>query len=197
MKKLLIPMAFMLMMPYWLNAQTKNKSSSKTNSSTPAPEINKPKQIPGTENQQTHPEAKLNSALPSFVMITPDRKPFTEKDIPKNHSVIFTLFNPNCDHCILATNAIKSKLDSLPNTTIVFMTFASNLADLPDFIHKSEASNYPNFHVGICQESFILGHFMPSYVLPQMMIYNAKRKLKKIFYETMDADHLVSYLYQP
>ncbi len=190
----LIYVCFLLLTPAFVQAQHKATSKAKKVTTSKAVEHNTPKQVPGTEGQKTHDEAKINSLLPSFQFVTPAKIFLTEKDIPKNQSVIFALFNPTCDHCINAAKDVVSKMDSLQNTTIFFVTFTSNFNDLGAFITNTNAGQFPNFHVCAAEQQFILNHFMPNYIMPQIMIYNKQHKLKKIFYEKIEKDQLIGLL---
>lgn len=167
---------------------TKKVSASSTSS---------PKRVPGTEGKDAHPEAALNSPLPAFKMMHPDQTLFTDQEIPAGNSVLFMMFNPTCDHCIQVGKELAQKLDSIKNTTLVLLTFTSNFNDLNAYIQTSGLMNKKEIHVGVASDQFILSHFMPNYVIPQVMVYNKKKKLKKIFYQDIDVSEVIRCLNLP
>lgn len=154
----------------------------------------KPRRMPGTEGKDPHPEAKKNSPLPVFQLIDANRKTWTNKNIPAQHQVIFAMFNPGCSHCDDFGALIHRLQDSLKNTTVIMMTFEENFKELKAFLQKSGLDQQKNVHVGICNNSFILGHFMPGYTIPQVMIYSKQKKLKKVLYEAISSQDLLPYL---
>ncbi|HOZ52207.1 MAG TPA: redoxin domain-containing protein [Chitinophagaceae bacterium] len=153
-----------------------------------------PKQVPGTEGQKTHPEAPINSTIPVFQYITSSGKFITDSDLPKNKPIVMALFNPTCDHCQKAIVEMKEKNEQFKNVTIVFVSSIANYVDLDNFVKITGVSTYPNFYICAAQDNFITSYFMPNWILPQVMVYNKQRKLKKIFYETINTDSLLTYL---
>jgi len=187
---------FLLCAPLFTIAQTKKpvqKAPVKTATiTTQTPEQETPKRAPGTTD--AHPEAKINSPLPAFQFVTPSKTFLTEKDLPKDKPIVFALFNPTCDHCQVAFNEIRKNMERYKDASIVFVTFADNFAELDDFIKTNNGSGIPNLHVVAARSEFITNFFMPNYILPQIMTFNKQRKLKKIFYEKVQTDSLLTYL---
>jgi len=68
------------MTPAFIHAQHKATGKPKKATASKPIEHTKPKQVPGTEGQKTHDEAKINSLLPSFQFVTPAKIFLTEKD---------------------------------------------------------------------------------------------------------------------
>ena len=156
-----------------------------------------PKQIPGTEGQKMHDEAKVNSLLPSFYFATDTEKFLTEKDLAKNKSIVLALFNPTCDHCLQVAYAIRDHYKLFENVSVVFVTSVTNIGGLHGFALSSELKRYSNVHFCATTDAFIAKTFMPNWILPQVMLFNKQRKLKKIFYETVNADSMHYYLIKP
>ncbi len=153
-----------------------------------------PKQVPGTEGQKTHDEAKVNSTIPPFQFATSAGKFMTNADLPANKPVILALFSPTCDHCQRAVASIKDKMNLFGDAVIIFVTSISNYSELENFEKISEISLYPTIHVCAAQDAFIAKFFMPNWILPQVMVYNKQQKLQKIFYETVNTDSLMTYM---
>ncbi len=153
-----------------------------------------PKQIPGT--QKVHEERPLNSPLPAFHFVTSDEKFITEKDLLPGKPVILALFNPNCDHCLKAVNTIREKIEQFYNVQIVFVTSILNFGELKNFVQIADIARFNNIHVCATQDTYISSTFMPNWILPQIMVYNKDRKLKKIFYEEVQTDSLLYYLFK-
>lgn len=194
MRKTIYCLLWMTCLSLSVFAQTgKAKATKKVSASS----TSSPKRVPGTEGKDAHPEAALNSLLPSFKMMHPDQTLFTDQEIPAGNSVLFMMFNPTCDHCVTAGKELFQKLDSLKNTTFILITFTSNFNDLPNYIQTTGLVNNKQIHVGVASDKFILGHFMPNLIIPQVMVYNKKKKLKKIFYETMDVSEVIRCLNLP
>ncbi len=152
------------------------------------------KQIPGT--QKEHEEMPINSVLPPFHFVTHKEVFITEADIPKNKPIVMTLFNPNCDHCLQAAMAIKDKMEAFRNVTIIFVTSILNFSELNSFVQIAELGKYPNVFVCATQDEYISKTFMPNWILPQVQLYNVNRKLKKTYYENIQTDSLLTYLYK-
>lgn len=156
-----------------------------------------PKQIPGTEGQKTHPEAAVNSTIPPFRYVTHQRKFITNQDIPVNKPVIMVLFNPTCDHCQKAAQILKDNKALFGQSTVVLVTFVSNFGELEGFVQSQGLAMEPNFFICAAEEKAITSYFMPNYILPQILVYNKQHKLKKVFYETMQADSVQYYMTKP
>lgn len=156
-----------------------------------------PKQIPGTEGQKTHPEAAVNSTIPPFRYVTHQRKFITNQDIPVNKPVIMFLFNPTCDHCHKAAQILKENKAMFGQSTVVLVTFVSNFAELEGFVQSQGLAMEPNFFICAAEEKAITSYFMPNYILPQILVYNKQHKLKKVFYETIQADSVQHYMLKP
>ncbi|GBL36077.1 hypothetical protein EMGBS15_16720 [Filimonas sp.] len=153
-----------------------------------------PRQVPGTEGQKSHDEAKVNSSIPVFQFVTAQGKFISEADLPKNKPVIMALFSPTCDHCQRAVAAIKERMNDFNEATIIFVTSITNFSELDNFEKITELGNYPNLYVCAAQDAFITKFFMPNWILPQVMVFNKQQKLKKIYYETINTDSVLNYM---
>lgn len=154
----------------------------------------KPNRAPGTEGKDPHPEATYNSLLPQFEFVTSQKTMLNNKNLPANKSTIFALFSPSCDHCEKAFSVIRNNIEAYKDFNIVFVTFAEYFHEIDSFIKVKNVVNLPNVYLCGARSQFIINYFMPNIVLPQVMVFDKQRRLKRIFYETVNNDSLLYYL---
>ena len=117
----------------------------------------------------------------------------TEQDFDNGYNYMVMLFNPTCGHCQEMTKVMEKNLTVFNKTNLIFIATPMMRQYLPDFVTSLHTSDYPSFHIGMDSSGFVDNLFLYT-MLPQINIYDADRKLVKIFTGDVSIDSLKKYL---
>lgn len=131
--------------------------------------------------------------MPSIKLVTRELNTYSEKDFEKKSNLFVMIFNPTCDHCIEMTHTIEQNIDLFKENDIVLMSAPSMLPYMEYYDNTTKYSNYPKLKVGVDSAGFIDKVFVYQ-TLPQINVYNKKRKLLKTFTGDVPIDALKEYI---
>jgi thiol-disulfide isomerase/thioredoxin len=120
----------------------------------------------------------------------------TNKDIDDNHNLIVMIFNPTCGHCEEMTHILTNSEDRLQKSKVLMLAAPVMRPYMPDFIKNQKLGDHPNFIIGIDSLDVNKDLYLYS-ALPQLNIYDANRKLVKIFSGEVAIDSVINYLHKP
>ncbi len=141
------------------------------------------------------PLAKPGAKLPAFKVLDNEKKIITEKDIDPNHPLVIVLFNPGCDHCMMATKDFYENKDRFGGSTILFITgdqLWQQLASFMRFINL-DLSKAPHFIIS-ADQSNVTKDLFEAKGIPQVMVYNKEKVLQKVFHQFITIDSVLNYL---
>jgi thiol-disulfide isomerase/thioredoxin len=136
---------------------------------------------------------EISSVLPPMRVIDTTKQEYTEKDFnDKNHFFMF-LFNPTCGHCIQMAKLVGDHIKEFKKNQVLFLAGPAMLPYMPSFYQASGIGKYPQVKVGI-DSAGTVDRLYNYKTLPQINIYDAKRRLVKIFYGDTPLDSLRKYI---
>ncbi len=105
------------------------------------------------------------------LLLTDSIKVYTNAAIPKDKTVAFIFFSPDCEHCQHTAKELVKKMDSLQNILMIWNGPSYlPLADTKAFYEKYQLSNYSNIIMG--KE---MAYYMPIFyrieITPYVAIY--------------------------
>jgi hypothetical protein len=136
---------------------------------------------------------EIGAPMPSFLLIDSNGKHITNKDLQNKANLFLMIFNPTCEHCEEMTMQLEKNI-SLFNKTKVLLATKPNQVENKKYIMQSlHTKDYPPFIIGLDSSHLIDRTFLYKN-LPQINIYNKKRKLIKVFCGDTPIDSLKSYI---
>ncbi len=140
----------------------------------------KDKDAPYFKNH-SYPDIKL--------LLTDSTTIFTKNNLPKDKTVAFIFFSPDCEHCQHTAKELVTKMDSLQNIIMVWNGPSYlPLTDTKAFYEKYELNKYPNIIMG--KE---MAYFMPIFYRIEITPYAAIYK-NGIFYTELRSNITVKDL---
>lgn len=117
----------------------------------------------------------------------------TAEDFNNGSNLLVMMFNPTCSHCEDVAFMIEKNIDIFKKNKVVLL--ANKMMDLyiPDFTERHHIARYPNMYIGYDSSGYIDNTFLYQ-SLPQINIYDADRKLIKIFAGEVPLDTLKKYV---
>lgn len=131
--------------------------------------------------------------MPPLRVTTMKGKTVTDKDLKNNATLLVMMFNPNCEHCENQTELFKQNIWMFKNTKLVLMAGSMMLPYLEGFENSHNVSKYSAMIMGVDSSDFINRTFIYN-ALPQINIYNADRKLERVFTGNVPMDSLKAYI---
>lgn len=158
------------------------------------------KQQEAEANAKKNPEKPLTligAALPKFNVLTSKEQLFFDTSAAKNKPLILALFNPGCDHCMVAAKQFYDNLARFSDATVLFVTGNNLWGELKNFldIAKIDLTGIDHFVVA-ADHSDVLKDLFEYSGIPQVMIYNKDKILQKKFYQNIQIDSVVHYMNQ-
>ncbi|MGN6567748.1 MAG: hypothetical protein ACTHJ0_07340 [Flavipsychrobacter sp.] len=136
----------------------------------------------------------IGSKLPPLKVVTLDEKTITNKDVNNHANLLVMLFNPVCEHCQYETELLEQNIKLFIKSKLLMVTAANMKSELSSFEHNSHTGNYMNtILIGLDSNGTIDKTFLYN-SLPQINIYNRKRRLIKVFSGDTPIDSLRTYI---
>lgn len=117
----------------------------------------------------------------------------TNKDLDNGANLFIMLFNPTCSHCEDETAMLEKNIDKFKKSRLLLMATPVQYPYVGDFVSMLKVHNYPQITVGVDSSAFINEVFLYQ-ALPQINIYDADRKLIRIFTGEVSIDSLEKYI---
>lgn len=141
------------------------------------------------------PSAEIGAKLPSFQVLTSEKKILTDSNLEKSKPLIITLFNPGCDHCFNVAKDFFQHNEVFKNITMLFITGDQLWGELEGFINALgiDLNENKNF-IFSADNSNITQLLFEQKGIPQVMIYNPNKILQKTFYQFISLDSITNHL---
>ena len=117
----------------------------------------------------------------------------TDKELNNGANLFVMMFNPTCLHCEDATFKIEDNIKLFKKSKIVLLTGEKSKMYIPDFAQRHRIVRYPAMYIGYDSSTFIDDVFLYQ-TLPQLNIYNAERKLIKVYCGDVPIDTLKKFI---
>lgn len=136
------------------------------------------------------PPYKRFPAFPPAKLLLPDNVTYyTKDDLPKKKQVMLMLFNPQCEHCQMETEAMTQNIDKFKDVHIVMATTAP-FPDMIAFREKFGLAKYENIVVCRDQDYFLFS-FFAIHNFPFHAFYNKKKELTFAFEGSMTLEKIL------
>jgi len=126
-------------------------------------------------------------------MLQAPAKVVTSENVNNGANLFIMLFNPTCGHCEDETAMLQKNIGLFKKSKFLMMVNPTMMPYLPDFVNRLHLTDYPLFTVGVDSAGFINNVFLYQ-ALPQINIYNAERKLLKVYAGEVSIDTLKQYI---
>lgn len=117
----------------------------------------------------------------------------TDKELNNGANLFVMMFNPTCLHCEDATYKIEDNIKLFKKSKIVLLTGEKSKMYIPDFAQRHRIVRYPSMYIGYDSSTFIDDVFLYQ-TLPQLNIYDAERKLIKVYCGDVPIDTLKKFI---
>lgn len=129
--------------------------------------------------------------IPSFSIIkVPDSSSFTNNQLQTNKPTILVFFDPDCDHCQLATKNITAKIDQLKDVQIIMVSIY-DFGKMKKFYKDYKIAKYPN--ITLARDGiYDLVRFYNVSAIPDVYVYDKKGKLLNHFKKDIPVDEIIA-----
>ena len=130
-------------------------------------------------------------AIPAFnLRKVPDSSYFTNNLLQENLPTMLMFFDPDCDHCQLATKKITEKIDLLKDVQIIMVSIY-DFGKMKKFYKDYKIAKYPNITMardGI----YDLVRFYNIGALPDVYVYDKNGKLLNHFKKDIPVEEIAA-----
>lgn len=131
--------------------------------------------------------------MPSFNLLLSDSvSTLNTKDIPDGRTSVLVFFSPDCEHCQEETADIISKIDSLKNVGLYFITI-DPMDRLRVFNGYYKMKKYPNITTAQDYTYAMLKHYS-GITPPSSIIYDKHKRLRAVFKGQASARQLIDFI---
>ncbi len=127
------------------------------------------------------------------VILDKSKVEITDKDINDGHNLFVMMFNPTCSHCEDQTERMEKNIAYFTKSKLILISTPQMKQYIPNFVKNFHSAEYPTITVGTDSSGFIDKAFLYQ-ALPQINIYDADRKLIRIFSGEVAIDSLKQYI---
>ena len=120
-------------------------------------------------------------------------KMITVHDVDNGANLFVMIFNPTCAHCEDETVMLEKNIALFKRSKILLMAAPGMMPYLGDFVKRLGVDEYPQMSAGVDSSGFVNNIFLYQ-TLPQINIYNADRKLLKIWSGEVSIDSLRQHI---
>jgi thiol-disulfide isomerase/thioredoxin len=121
------------------------------------------------------------------------KKVITNADVNNGANLLIMLFNPTCSHCEEETILLQRNSTLFKKSKFLMMVNPVMAPYLHDFTTRLHINDYPFFKVGVDSGGYVNNVFLYQ-ALPQINIYNAERKLIRVYSGEVPIDSLKQYI---
>ena len=123
----------------------------------------------------------IGAPVPPFSIEKWDGSAYTNAALKPNKAVMIVIFSPDCDHCEHAIDSLMGMKEKLVNTQLVFVCEAIHKSAVKPFVQKVGMTTNKQFANAGIDKSGLIPNIYTNKMLPQIMLYNTKHELAKIF----------------
>ncbi len=146
-----------------------------------------------TNTEAVAKKRKKNKGAETTIVAEGQKKVITNADVDNGANLFIMLFNPTCSHCEEETALLEKNSNLFKRSKFLMMVNPVMQPYLHDFIKMMHVDDYPIFKVGVDSSDYVNNVFLYQ-ALPQINIYNAERKLLKIYSGEVPIDSLKQYI---
>lgn len=117
----------------------------------------------------------------------------TDKEVNNGANLFIMVFNPTCSHCEEETAMLEQNNSLFKKSKVLLMANPTMMPYLGDFVKMLRVEDYPMFYVGVDSGGYIDKSFLYQ-ALPQINIYNAERKLIRVYSGEVSIDSLKQFI---
>ncbi len=133
--------------------------------------------------------------FPSFSMVDNNNKVWLASDMDSTSPKALVLFNPGCGHCKDLIGKIKDSMSMVQDVKFYFICGLNLLEHMPKFVEETKTKELKNMVIGV-DNSEITNEIFDYNGIPQIMLYNKKQQLQKIFFKEITMDSLSYYVHK-
>lgn len=137
---------------------------------------------------------KTGAAVPPFVLHKPGGGTITNKALTSGEPFMFMIFSPQCDHCAMALDSLRSVPELQPETDLILVVEARNRPYLKDFMKKHGFDTVAKYRRIGFDSGLLIQRIYNFGMLPQFSIYNKQHRFVKTFSGTFPLDSLKPFL---
>jgi thioredoxin-related protein len=129
--------------------------------------------------------------IPAFnIRKVPDSSSFTSNMLQKGKPTILVFFDPDCDHCQLATKNFTEKMDRFKDVQILMVTIYE-FSKIKKFYTDYKLHKFPNI-ILTRDVAFDLPRFYQVSSLPDVYVYDKTGKLIRHYKQDIPVDEIAA-----
>ncbi|WP_207492661.1 peroxiredoxin family protein [Aridibaculum aurantiacum] len=140
-------------------------------------------------NTDTIPPYLRIPYLPTFSIQTPDSSWFSKSQLQENKPVLLLYFSPDCGHCMIETEEMIGKMNSLKNLQIVMAT-SREFDEMKKFADHYKLERFRNVRIGRDAQRTITRFYRVKFT-PFSALYDKKGNFLKAYEKGIDWEELL------
>lgn len=133
----------------------------------------------GTARRMSYTSA--GAPIPNFVIAKTDGGTLTTDQLIKGRPVMIMIFSPECDHCELFLDSLKTIRSNFKTTQVVLVAEERHKDQMPAFVAHTKTKDDPIFGTIGTNRGELIAAIYTNKILPQIVFYDNYHKLIKIF----------------
>ena len=106
---------------------------------------------------------------------------FNTYNIPEGSPIAIFFFSPDCRHCQRTTRRLIDSMNMLKDIRFYMVTPVHSMTELHKFYEEYNLGNYENIKLVGRDYEFFFGSFYNTKMVPDLVLYDAHKKLIKLF----------------
>jgi hypothetical protein len=131
--------------------------------------------------------------MPPLRVVYPNKAEYTDEGLKNNANLFVMMFHPTCEHCEEMGINLAKNIDLFKKSNILLIAGSAMAPYLEFYENGTKVNKYPKIKMGVDSSDFLNKTYLYE-MLPQINIYDADRKLIKIFNGITTIDSLKPYI---
>ena len=119
--------------------------------------------------------------IPNFIITKTTGGTLTNEQLTKGKPVMIMIFSPECEHCELSLDSLKTIRNDFKTTQVVLVAEERHKDQMASFVARTKAKDDPVFGTIGTNKGELIAAIYTNKILPQIVFYDNYHKLIKIF----------------
>jgi len=137
---------------------------------------------------------EVGDAMPPIAIYTSRGEKITNETVKNKANLLVMIFNPQCSHCEDMTALLEKNIGMFNKSKLLMVANSNQAPYIKNFEQSFHIDQYPTISLGLDSNLHYIDKTFRYNMLPQINIYNRKRKLIKVFTGDIVIDSLKPYI---
>jgi hypothetical protein len=146
------------------------------------------------KNKKAAHYKEIGDPMPDIAVYTSKGEKVTNETVKNKANLLVMIFNPQCSHCEDMTAILQKNIGLFNKSKLLMVANNNQTPFIKGFEHRFHIDQYPTITIGIDSDLHYIDKTFRYTMLPQINVYNKKRKLIKVFTGEIEIDSLKPYI---